>query len=252
MKLFVAIYPYALIKEARALGRLKGGADEELALLEHELAHMQESKWPVYRTIAELARFYPDATLVQDASGSIAQSRSRMAGRFLASDCDVQLSIDDDIFARGYVLERLLAFAADPRLCSVVTVPYILRDGKTPSVSFPQELTDYAGRVKTTGMGLVASNRATISRIAAFSRMTYTCTDDRGLVYPTLFLETIEKDKWLGEDISFCRRVEQADVTIEALYESPICHAGRWSKLTRAHEFVALAGDPDTMRGAAE
>ena len=111
-KLFASTYPYALIKHARAVGLLKGGPEEELALSMREQDLGPESTWPAFRTLGKGGHLdkVEESYRMAEGSGSIGQARSRVAGRFLRyfPQCDVHLSCDDDIEAEPDVLARLL------------------------------------------------------------------------------------------------------------------------------------------------
>jgi len=236
--LFVSTFPYALIKHARALGQLEGGPEAELALIGQHERLRGESPWPAYRTVGQLDPVEP-FILVSDASGSISQSRSRMAGRFwrgFGASCDVWLSVDDDLFADTDVCARLVGLARKERC--LATVPYLLRDGRTASI---------AGVVKgaritaqSSGMGLVAMHREALEAIFAECPR---AVDDKGARYPAAFLEFIDEWLgWLGEDIAFSRRAQKALGTTHpwvVLPDALIGHAGRWSRLNLDGSFSA-------------
>jgi hypothetical protein len=236
-RLFVSTFPYALIKHARALGELEGGPEQELALIRQHEQLRGESAWPAYRTVGELDNVEP-FVLVSDASGSISQSRSRMAGRFwrgFGSECDVWLSVDDDIFADRSVLARLVAECR--RTGGMVSVPYLLRDGKTASVSGVHKVHDEVLCARTSGMGLVAMHRNAIEALAPSAPR---AIDDKGARYPALFLEFIDEWLgWLGEDIAFSHRMAALHMLWHLLPDAPVCHAGRWSRLNADGTFSA-------------
>lgn len=231
MTIFASTYPYALIKVARALGQIDGGSEAEFALIREEQSRLGESSWPAFRTLGELQHVEP-AMVVCDASGSIAQSRSRMAGRYLAAvkghpELDVWLTLDDDVFAERAVLARVIEAARSSR--AIASVPYLLRDGRTASVAGLQRGGE-GFLAASSGLGLVAMHRDAVERIAEAEGAPL--VDDKGMRYPGIFRELVRDGvSWLGEDISFCVRAAAAGVPLHVLTDAPVCHAGRWSRL---------------------
>jgi len=236
-RLFASTFPYALIKHARALGELEGGPEQELALIRQHEQLRGESAWPAYRTLGQLDKVEP-FILVSDASGSISQSRSRMAGRFwrgFGAACDVWLSVDDDIYADESVLARLVGLAR--KTGGMASVPYLLRDGKTGSVAGVTRMSDEHLCARSSGMGLVAMHRTAIEALAERAPR---AVDDKGARYPALFLEFIDEWLgWLGEDIAFSRRMAESHMLWHLLPDAPVCHSGRWSRLNSDGSFSA-------------
>jgi len=242
-RLFVSCYPYALIKGARVLGELapEEGAEAETMLIKREETKRDESAWPCYRTVAQVEKLEP-VMLVSDASGGLPQCRSRMSGRFLASACDVWLTIDDDLFAEAPVIERLVKLARLNRQ-AVFTASYLLRDGVTQSVGglLSQGETELRN-VGTTGMGLVAMHRDTLTKVAPYAQPAITGTGER---YRAYFAEVIDEwCGWCGEDVSFSRRCREAGVPILAVADAPTCHAGRWSYMNPDGSFTVHRATP--------
>jgi hypothetical protein len=241
-RLFVSCYPYALIKGARVLGKLapEQGAEAETALIKSEERRRDDSDWPCYRTVAQVEQLEP-VMLVSDASGSIGQCRSRMSGRFLATSCDVWLTVDDDLFAEAAIIERVVSLArTNPS--SVISAPYLLRDGITPSIGGLQSVKGDLQPVSTSGMGLVAMHRNALKRIEPQAQP---AIDDKGNRYRAFWHEMIDEwCGWLGEDVSFCRRAWTAGVPILALADAPTCHAGRWSYMNPDGSFTVHRATP--------
>lgn len=243
--LFISTYPYALIKTARALGVLSGeDSGAELRLIEAEFAKGVESHWPCVRTVEE-CKYVEPALLLKDASGALDECRSRAAGKFLcAPSCDVWLQVDDDIFATRDVIAKAIEIARATK--SIASVPYLLRDGRTSSVgglTFGSDRLDV--QAAWTGMGLVAMHRDAVDAIGRRGPIAET---DKGEIYPALFLRYIDDRRhWLGEDIAFSKRAEAAGMPIHVLADTPICHAGRWSRLNPDGSFsvdrATAAGD---------
>jgi hypothetical protein len=208
--------------------------DEVLA---YELAHLAESTVPGLRTIGGIALPGTPCTVSVHASTIIARSRSKAAGEFLRQpeSCDVWVSVDEDVYAYGTDVAKLVAAARATR--GVVSAPCWLRlsRGKPPKLNFHLVAgTERAtpcddvgtlvdGEDFRTGFGLVAIHRRAIERMA---EVVPWVEDEQGR-FPALFLDSVETGRWVGEDFAFCLRANAVDAPIHALCDVVTEHAGQ-------------------------
>lgn len=180
--------------------------------------------------IRELA-VISEATLRVDGGAShIGKSRSRHFYEALQSDCDVWVTIDDDVTATPTTLAWLLnaVEGTTPRVC---IAPCVLRNGNAVNVEwhpvFLERIVLPNGMVRRAsagGFGLVAMNR-TAMQLAARSAPSWKDPHD-GHMKPAVFLEKLDADgTWTGEDVAFFRRLPR-EVEVEALVTGKTMHAG--------------------------
>lgn len=177
-----------------------------------------------------------DVTLRVDGGAShLAKARSRHFYDALMSDCEVWLSIDDDVSATRETLAWLLdaVTGATPRVC---IAPCLLRSAHSEKtgvvnvdwspVMFGRSLANGGGTRRATagGFGLVAMNRAAMHEA---SKVCPTWRDPVDAnVKPAPFLELLtDAGEWVGEDVAFFRRLPRA-VEVEALTSGETTHAG--------------------------
>jgi len=223
--LFVSLFAYAFAKT---------GGD-----VRAELERAADSEWLGFRTLAELAHVEP-ARLKVDGSTLIAKARSKAAGGFLeAEDCDVWVTVDDDVFASVEVLRELVAAARRTR--GVVAAPCVLRDGSGLNLGIrPGAIVDgNLAPATRVGTGLVAMHRAAIAGAAQ-------CVPwvRRPSRFPALFLERVHDGEWIQEDMAFSDVCRLAQVPLLALLDAPTNHAGRHGKL--GLDLQVFVGDVDT------
>jgi hypothetical protein len=218
------------------------GAERWPERLAYEMAHLDESPWPGFRTMGQADKVAEAAgvelrTFV-DGSTYITRARCVAAGHFLyksGADSDVWLTADDDVYADARVLESLLLAARATR--GLVALPYLNRDGHSmtfrrvtgPTLWLPGKIPVRA--VDRIGMGLVAMHRSFVEVLARRAPM----FEHR---YPAIFLEGItEVDRatgigvWTGEDYWLCGLAEAADLPMHVLLDAPGWHAGHGAKL---------------------
>lgn len=214
------------------LGCLYGPA-RAAELVNEAVAHPAK-KPPIFavtalRALTKLA----DVTLRVDTGAThIGKSRSRHFYAALQSECDVWLTIDDDVSASPETVAWLIA-CVDIHTPCVCIAPYIQRGGQADVASVEFSPVYYertllpaggsARRALRGGFGLVAMNRAAMKAIATASP---SFRDDDGQTKPAAFLEILtEHGKWLGEDLSFFARVPR-EVEVMALTTGKTIHAG--------------------------
>jgi hypothetical protein len=236
--LFVSLFAYAAAKNAGLQGRDFREVDR------HWQEHPDSSPWACYRTLAA-ARTLEELNVMTSGHTLITKARSVAAGLFLASNADVWLTCDDDVYADSDVLERLLSVVRETR--GIASVPCALRSGVAINVTLPllapvRALGKRAHVVQAlrSGLGLVAMHKDAIRAMAgAVPHVTV------GGDYPALFLEHVSSEgAWVGEDIAFTSLASELGVAMHALLDAPCNHAGRWAQLTR--DLEVLVGDTDT------
>lgn len=223
MKAFVSCSSYVL-------GSLFGPA-RACELITEAVKH--ETKKPPCFAVEALRRLtkLADVKLRVDGGAShLGKSRSRHFFDALSSDCDVWISIDDDVSATAETLGWLLdAVRGDaPRVC---IAPCLLRGSGVVNVEWSPVYLErslvsggVARRASAGGFGLVAMNRAAMV-LAAGAAPSWKDGHD-GAVKPAPFLEMLSSDGvWTGEDIAFFRRLPR-EVEVEALTEGRTNHAG--------------------------
>jgi hypothetical protein len=155
---------------------------------------------PSLLAAAALARQFGDE-LVLEIGRPIELVRTRLAARFLASNADHLLTIDDDVIAPDGAVERLLALGAD-----VATAPYPLALGRclVSSVkavgSDDWMVTPENGvfPVRHTGLGFTLINREVFARIRT----------------PWFQFGAADGGRMVGEDTWFSNGVTQAGLQI--------------------------------------
>ena len=228
---FFSTYPYAACKLA--------GADVWPARLAHELAHLASSQWPCWHTF-DAWLHVGGAELYVDGSTYITRARSVAAGKFLASDKDVWLTCDDDIYADAEVLRRVVAACRSTR--AGIALPYLNRDGKSMTfrrVAGPTQWVAVAGGdtvpvrvVDRVGFGCVALHRDYVVALAKDAPH-FSEVDRPGGVRncPALFLEGVDEGSWVGEDYFFSARAERAGTPLRVLLNAPCTHQGMTAML---------------------
>jgi hypothetical protein len=168
-------------------------------------------------------------TLRIDGGGShLGKSRSRHFHDAFVSDCDVWLSIDDDVSASPLTLQLLLCAVQGPT-ARVCVAPCLMRGSGAANIEWSQvylerniEPGGTARRIRAGGFGLVAMNRAAMKAAVTAAP---SWKDFDGLKGAP-FLEMLSDDgTWVGEDIAFFRRLPR-EVEVEALTTGKTIHAG--------------------------
>ena len=222
-RVFVSTMLYALSRE---LG--SGDALRELGQQVEQIA--ADPTWsgpslPVAHTISAALHLFDVTLLVDGGAASVGKARSRAAHAFLASNCDVWISCDDDVQATGATLAALVeAVQGEKGIC---IAPCLLRERLTVNVDFggvPTLRTLPGGAqvctAKAGGFGLVAMSREALKAMGAL-----VFVDDDGQEKAAYFLEDLQNRKWLGEDLAFFSSVPP-DVRVAALLTGHTVHAG--------------------------
>jgi hypothetical protein len=215
--------------------------------------------YPAARIARELSRRDGGALLYSDGSTLITKARCQAAGMFLQSPCDVWLSFDDDAYAPPETVEALIEAAHETR--TLVAAPCFARVG---------DMGDFAARagtflnwrhgrwdrdavlvtpaghslfpVFTTSFSLVALHRELVQALA--SQVPWVAST-RGPPFPSLFLESIVGDQWIGEDVGFCLRMLEREKPCWALLNRTATHAGRECMV---NEYGDVKTDDETAR----
>lgn len=223
---------YALGKE---LGLVDGTAE-----FNRQVANPELSSLACVRVIARL-RSYDEVAIHHDiAATSIAKSRSRAFHEARKLNADVVFWVDDDVEADSHTLGLMIDAVLGQNV--VCIAPCYTRGRKKVNVELEadprwRELPSKGRTVKAVagGFGLVAMSREAIERIwdcYASQERSLWFDDDDGQAKLAVFSEVIERGKWLGEDISFCRRALVAGVSLEALATGITVHDGQDLDLT--------------------
>lgn len=213
------------------------GKDKWPRWLQYELAHLETSTWAGLRTLSEL-RHVCDYDLMVDGSTYITRARSVASGKFLRSNRDVWVTVDDDLFASEEVLRRLIL------ACRVtkggVALPYMNRDGGSMTFRKVSGPTIHAAppffegiplrTVDRVGFGCVALHRDLVELLAKqaphFAEKDGPPGAPTVLDCPALFLEGAQEGSWVGEDFYFSALCEKAGRPMHVLLNAPCEHAG--------------------------
>jgi hypothetical protein len=238
--LFMSVFAYSV---AKALG------DRWDLWLQSQLADPLSSPVEGFRTLGQAMRLGPDVTAYIDGSTYVTRARSRAAGKFLASGCDVWLTCDDDVLVEKEGIAALVRACRSTR--GVVSVPLLIRGGTGAcwgNVPMnPATIVEADGvslfPIETTGMGLVAIHREVLNAIAPNVPVTSRGEND-GMVFRAFFTETIRNETWVGEDYHFCILAREAGKPVHLVLDVEGTHAGRTCKLGK--DLYLSVGDEDT------
>jgi hypothetical protein len=216
------------------LGRQLGIAPAMQSL--HESIRERVGILPAVRTMLRLQGLEDVQVRLDTGATCIAKTRSRAFHDAIQSDCDVWVSIDDDVEATAPTLAALLEAARTAG--GICLAPYVLRQGAANTVqrlSIDLHSCDFAhprrlpggGQVVRGlggGFGLVAITRHAMLEIAAHNSAEL-WNDTDGVQKLAIFREQLENQLWWGEDLSFFRRVP-SHVPIEVLVTGYTMHDG--------------------------
>ena len=213
-----------------ALGKVLG-LDAAHGEFQRQLSHPYKDALPCARVIARL-RQLDDCGLHHDMSAtSIAKARTRAFHEAVKFDPDVYVSVDDDVDADLYTLQLLVESVRGRN--AIVIAPCRMRGTNSVNIEFdrahPGGFT-LAGQRATVGaiaggFGLVAMSREAMTSMVEAYTGTY-FQDVDGVKKLALFAEFLEAERWLGEDIAFCRRARRVGVSVEALASGITVHDG--------------------------
>lgn len=181
-------------------------------------------------TLARLAEKYEVTLRVDGGATCIGKSRSRHFHEACRSDCDVWLTVDDDVSASRetvHALVEAVTTAEEPRVC---LAPCLLRESNVANVEWSPifVMRELASRMKVRrasrgGFGLVAMNRLAMEAVQTHSP---SFRDDDEVCKPAAFMDIYSRGRWLGEDVSFFERAAMGSVVVEALITGHTVHAG--------------------------
>lgn len=245
--IYVTVSTYAL---GRALG-LEAAAAE----FNKQVVEPTTDSLPAARTVYKLAQLAFEAKeaiglRVDSGATCIGKARSRAFYAALDSGAEVWVTVDDDVEATAPTLKAMLE-AVEPRdEPAICIVPCLLRRNEEaqptvnvdlPRVAVERELPRTRAKVRrcfSGGFGLVAMNRSAMHAVAVEGeRGLLNFVDDDGVKKLALFLDMLSIDgeqrtRWIGEDLSFFRRVPPS-VRVEALVDGYTSHAGYALNLSR-------------------
>lgn len=159
------------------------------------------------------------------------QLRSRCAHAALESEADVWVMCDDDVSTDDAVLRAMVSVARSPEHPAVI-LPCLVRGARGEqrvNVEWGGSLVEQmAGghtvqRVVRGGCGLMVVHRSSVVAACEYAEP---YRDDDGVVKRALFRDILEGERWLGEDLSFCARLNAAGVLLVAPSAGQSYHAG--------------------------
>lgn len=227
--IFLSVLTYEL---GRALG-VEAAAREFARQL---TAPPGEPRIPAASVAYNLQRLGGDEVMLYHPFGTrLPQLRSRCAHAALASSADVWVMCDDDVATDAEVLRAMLAVARSPEHPAVI-LPCLVRGAKGEhrvNVEWGTTLVEQiAGhtvqRVTRGGCGLMVVHRAALTLAAEYAEL---YQDDDGVIKRAFFRDMLLADRWLGEDLSFCARLNAAGVLLVAPAEGASYHAGQLLEL---------------------
>lgn len=236
MKLFVSLFAYAFGKQHWP------NVDAATA---RELEFGEASTVPGFRTLHRLRKFTDGIELHTDHSTLISRARDRAAGRFLRSECDQWIAIDDDVDADDRACVALLTTNTK----DVLSLAMRVRSGARDFNVTPARPDDGNARalvmgepfqVRRVGMGMIRFPRVPLSNMAAgrpdlqwdepnpdATARNSLLSGQRALdTAPGLFLPMIKARTWLDDDFAFCERAHEAGVELFSIVLRGVTHAG--------------------------
>lgn len=212
-----------------ALGKQLGVAGAKLEFA-RQCQEPDTDSLNVVRTIGRLRSLVDVGVYTDNTATCIAKARSRAFHVAHASGADVWVSCDDDVECTRSTLETLLDATLALDVPRVVFVPTTLRGNEgmasvkwAPARENPMK--DRWAPVVECGAGLFAVNRRALDLLArSFDHLRFIDHDHVRKV--GLFVETIDGDEWVGEDIAFCRRAALAGCELLGLTVGNSRHGG--------------------------
>lgn len=206
--------------------------------LQEEMRRGAASSIPAIRTWAACTSI-DDVTMSVSGPCRLAPARSQESARFLKAGADVWIQADDDMCMGAEGLRMLVAACRTTR--GFVVAPCLQRDASRKpedpgicNVRVDLDKPDILegdgfrlARIYAPGMGLVATHRDVIERMVAAHPELLVRDAGSGQEYHALFFELIAEGHWLGEDMSFGRRMRELGIEMHALLYVDVEHAGR-------------------------
>ena len=182
--------------------------------MQQDLQNGAQAKRPCMRTL-HWARTLGGVQLHVEGSTLIAKARSRVLTRFLASDHDVLLMIDEDVDAPRDAIMVMQTHVEYTR--GVALGVCALSDTGGPNCW------SLDGK-NVGGVAFAAIHKQAAQKVAAGIRQVRDV--DGGWLFPA-FVEHIGGGEWYGEDVSFCLRAHTAGVPVDAIKLPGLLHDGR-------------------------
>lgn len=213
------------------LGRMFGHkvAEQFLTRAVQDPSVMREIQIPAAHAIRHIASLDEVTLRVDGGATCIGKSRSRHLAAALESRADVWVTIDDDVQTDLQTATWLVETVQDPTMPTVCIAPCLMREQNVMNVEWSgvymtRKLSNggMVRRARRAGFGLVAMNRAAMVEVAGAVPSFH---DDDGKQKPAAFLEFLDGDRWLGEDLAFFRRLPMT-VCVEGLITGETTHAG--------------------------
>lgn len=224
----VSLLTYEL---GKALG-IDGAAREISLQLSGEASGADEL--PAVRTIQRL-RGLDELMLYHGASTTLPKARSRAAHAALGMPlADLWLMVDDDVETDLDTLSRLVAIA---RAGKVAVLPCAVRStahDHRVNVLWGGSLVDVCNGVSSRavsrgGCGLMIVPREALERVINDFRPALEYRDDDGVDRVAVFAQMFTGERprvWLGEDYSFCARLQASGIELAAPVEGQSIHDG--------------------------
>jgi hypothetical protein len=178
--------------------QVEAGTTQSLVMLEREAAK---------RGVALTWR-------ILEGDALISRARSRLAGLFLRSNCDVLLSIDSDVI---FEPRDALALADKATVYDVIGAMYLTRAQPQPATMLPvgQDVRFATGAAPVKVEHLASGFYAVSKRVVrALSDGQTVCDEDSGMPYVPLYQPVVGeidgKAVYLSEDWAWCQRVREA------------------------------------------
>lgn len=230
---FVSVATYELGKQLGVEGAAKEFVRQCEAPTRNDL--------PAARMVARL-RTLADVGLYHSFGANLCKMRSRQAFAALKSDAQFWVMLDDDLECDQSTLLRLLATAGDPDKPRAAALPYLMRGTAEEKTKVTVEwesslLIAGAGGTcrpaKSIGAGCMIVTRQALLQVLEHARGSLLpWRDDDGAIKVPLFEHIFEPNEdgtysWLGEDLSFCRRMRAAGVELLGLTSGWSVHDGQ-------------------------
>lgn len=222
------------------LGRQLGieGAAAEFA---RQCERPTKASLPVARMVHRVREF-ADVVLWHGASTCLPKARSQAAHQALLSCADYWLMCDDDVECDSRALGALFDCVGSGDL-AVGVLPTLVRgtaaESETVAIQWGAELAVQQGRsmwraVSRGGTGMMLVTRVALRHVMAETERElplWIDDADKQPKVPLFAMKQMANGQWLGEDYSFCQRLNDAAIDIRAPLSGVSMHAGNALRL---------------------